>query len=528
MNSKKLTAILCDDEPSIIEDLKNAFEWEQAGIELIGTAQNGRNALDLIFEYKPDLCIIDIKMPQMTGTDVLSHARKAGIDTDFIILSGYNDFAYAKDAIRYGASAYLLKPLNISELHDEVYRICVKRSRDGFGTMNKAYQKQLSQSFLRNLLEGKIIEQGSLDSMLRNADVKLSDTACYVMVLSFEELPDTQTDFSYDSMLHILNKSFEQEQHVFFGYSKTQLIGIFNLSSEIDMLKAERIQQLLKDAGHPLPLIGIGDHVQTLIQCAYSYSRALTAMTYRLYNENQMIFTSSMICTVPPAFRLSDIDYLPLVQFIVKKELDSIRGYCDDFMQKLLYVKMPAPNYVYSSCYALYHMIEQEFSHYSHEEIASVTSPQDLYHCRSLKKIRDWLVSSFIQLSQYIDAVYGYASSKYTSDKLADAGDEIISAAVKYIHDHVTDNIRIEDIAREVHLSASYFAIYFKSHTNVNLRDHLLKEKMEYARRCLLNPETSVTDIAYQLGYRDYRSFSRAFKNIHGITPSDFQSKHTH
>ena len=72
----------------------------------------------------------------------------------------------------------------------------------------------------------------------------------------------------------------------------------------------------------------------------------------------------------------------------------------------------------------------------------------------------------------------------------------------------------------------NYFVIYFKNKTNVNLRDYLLTEKMEYARRVLMNPSASISDVAYDVGYGDYRSFSRAFKNVHGITPSDFQAKY--
>ena len=77
-----------------------------------------------------------------------------------------------------------------------------------------------------------------------------------------------------------------------------------------------------------------------------------------------------------------------------------------------------------------------------------------------------------------------------------------------------------------MHLSPSYFAIYFKGKTGVNLRDYLLAEKMEYARKALTNPDTPISDVAYDVGYGDYRSFSRAFKNVHGITPSDFQARY--
>ena len=151
-----------------------------------------------------------------------------------------------------------------------------------------------------------------------------------------------------------------------------------------------------------------------------------------------------------------------------------------------------------------------------------------MYQFRKLSQIRRWLIDSFCQLSEFIDAVYGYATPKYSSAQKAavEEDDAIIREAKEFIHSHVGKRIKLEDIARHVHLSPSYFAIYFKNKTDVNLRDYLLSEKMEYARLALMNPGTSIRDVAYDVGYGDYRSFSRAFKNVHGITPSDFQSKY--
>lgn len=157
-----------------------------------------------------------------------------------------------------------------------------------------------------------------------------------------------------------------------------------------------------------------------------------------------------------------------------------------------------------------------------------IATAQDLYRFRKLSQIRRWLIDSFCQLSEFIDAVYGYATPKYSqAQKTAvESDDDLIRSAKEFIHSNITNHIKIEDIARHVHLSPSYFAIYFKNKTDVNLRDYLLAEKMEYARRALMNPDTSIRDVAYDVGYGDYRSFSRAFKNVHGITPSDFQSKY--
>ena len=105
--------------------------------------------------------------------------------------------------------------------------------------------------------------------------------------------------------------------------------------------------------------------------------------------------------------------------------------------------------------------------------------------------------------------MYGYATPKYSqAQKTAvESDDDLIRSAKEFIHNNITNHIKIEDIARHVHLSPSYFAIYFKNKTDVNLRDYLLAEKMEYARRALMNPDTSIRDVAYDVGYGDYRSF---------------------
>ena len=128
-NTVEFTAVLADDEYSVLEGVKTAIDWESLGIRIAALASNGHEALDAIIKYKPDLAIIDIRMPDLTGIQVIERCRNAGISTDFIILSGYDDFSYAKEAMRYGAKAYLLKPLNSTELTDEICRIWKEPAR---------------------------------------------------------------------------------------------------------------------------------------------------------------------------------------------------------------------------------------------------------------------------------------------------------------------------------------------------------------------------------------------------------------
>ncbi len=520
------TAILADDEISILRELENAVDWEELGIQLVRLATNGQDTLSAILELRPDFAIIDIKMPDLDGIEVIQKTRKLNILTDFIILSGYDSFSYAKDAIRYGAKAYLLKPLDNSELYDAIYRTCLDRSRQNMGNHNRLYQEKLNLNFLNRLLDSKILEQSMIEQLLQNTRIALSDSSCYVCVLLYEQ---KNQQIPYQQLITSLDQEFSQEKHILWQHRENQIVGIFNASDSLPFQNAIRCQTAIQKNHLPMPLIGIGDMVSGLMECSYSYNRALASITYRLYDDTSGIFTYEILCSVQPVLKLTDIDCLPLVQFIVRKDLEGIRAFCNDFIDRLLYVPMPPPNYVFSMCYSLFHMIEQEFSSFSDQEILSEVNAQDLYHLTKLSQIREWMINSFCHLSEFIDAVYGYGGNKYTKTppNCAEPEDSIIRTAKEFIHKNITCHIKIEDIAQQVHLSPSYFAIYFKNKTNINLRDYLLTEKMEYARRALMNPNTSINEVSYTVGYGYYRSFSRAFKNIHGITPSDFQAKYT-
>ncbi len=532
MTPTQFTAIIADDEPAILKGLKESINWSELDLSIIALAHDGREALNLITKLNPDIAIIDIKMPTLSGLDVIRNAKDAGSATDFIILSGYNDFSYAKDAIKYGARAYLLKPLDKEEFYGEVYRICSERAH----TLETPYPDRQflpygsETVFFNNLIDSKILDSGKIKNILLSSRINLSDSPCYVLVLLFAQdlAENALEELPFPLIIAKLNEHFDTIRHRFWKYDHQKIIGIFNTSNTTSFQIAMQCIDVLTAQNLPLPQIGVGDTVSGLFECPYSYNRALTALSYQLYDDRSKIFTYEFICTVPPKVTLSDIDYLPLVQAIVRRDKDAIKNYCDTFIDSLLYVTMPPPNYVFSLCYALFNLIEQEFSSFSQQDITLTTNAKDLYQFKKLTQIRQWLTESFCQLSEFIDAVYGYsdpASSRKPAKITEDVKDNIIKTAKEYIHGNIQKHIKIEDIARQVHLSPSYFAIYFKNKTNINLRDYLLNEKMEYAKKKLSDPSISISDVAYDIGYGDYRSFSRAFKNIYGITPSDFQAR---
>ena len=335
-NTVGFTAVLADDEELILKRLEESVNWEELNIQLVSLAQNGKQALEAILTFKPDLAVIDIRMPEISGLEVIQRSRNAGIQTDFIILSGYDDFSYAQEAIRYGARAYLLKPVNSSELYDEIYRICLEHSRRKGPRISRLYQNKLNVSFFNKLIDSKILEPGIIQQILSSTELNISDSPCYVCVIQFDDdIPKKKPPLSADELTAALDRHFAHEKHVFWNYNARQVVGIFNISSTLPFQNAMGCLEVIRSLNLSPPVIGIGDTVSSLMECPYSYNRALTAMTYQLYDDTSRIFTSESICTIPPTLKLSDIDYLPLIQFIVKKDLEGIRTYCNDFMNRL-------------------------------------------------------------------------------------------------------------------------------------------------------------------------------------------------
>lgn len=140
---------------------------------------------------------------------------------------------------------------------------------------------------------------------------------------------------------------------------------------------------------------------------------------------------------------------------------------------------------------------------FSYDEINSLNSVQEM--C-------SWLIQVFCRYSQMLKDF---------------AGDEnrTIRIAKEYIRNNLSRNLKAKDVAAQVNLSEAYFAIYFKDKTGVNFRDYLLNVRMEYAKQMLKSHVANISEIAYRTGYQDYRSFSRAFKNETGMTPSEYQNQ---
>lgn len=134
--------ILADDEPNILYGMQKGIDWESLGFSVVGTAQNGKEVLDMMDEFHPDLVISDIKMPFMDGLELAKNIHENYMNTKVILFSGWDDFTYARLAISYGVSEYVMKPID----YEEMQRLLIKMYQE----LEKEYNEKINRVRLEN------------------------------------------------------------------------------------------------------------------------------------------------------------------------------------------------------------------------------------------------------------------------------------------------------------------------------------------------------------------------------------------
>lgn len=517
--NNQIKVVIADDEKSIRDGLNNSVAWEQLNTYVVDVVSDGKQALASIIENKPDICIIDICMPELSGLEVIKICKDKNIDTEFLILSGYSDFSYAQEAIRCGAKGYLLKPISLDKLMSELYTLCSYIIDKKSLTINIDQLRKTSKfHVLSQIVNGDIRnDQINANNLI---DLKINDSTNRIIVCVFTNSKDS---------LHLEEDALSLLEHAHYcvpceiwSPKTNQVLLLFNDSSK-DLRLSHDIARLTLFKLSPLTTsligIGIGDAVESLQKTAYSYNRALLALSYQMYNEQPSVYDPTSICDIAPSMSPTQINYSELTDAILSSDYEAMNHYLDTFFLSLFYVSQPPPTFIKGMCIYLVVNVLKDLNQKIHNDFSfPQVSYEELNLLITFSEMKAWMFNFFDDCCK-ISKEVSFADT-YTVDNIVDK-------AKKYVQDNLLKNIRTKDIASFVNLSESYFAAYFKQKTGVNLRDYLLNCKIDYAKSRIQEDKATISEIAYDLGYTDYRSFSRAFKNITSMSPSEYASQQT-
>lgn len=524
-----ITILIVDDEAEIRSGLRTIIPWEDYSATVIGTAVNGVEALDKIRYYEPDIVITDIQMPGMNGLELVRRAREEQFDCSFVILSGYDDFEYARTAIRYGIEDYLLKPLSIKELTALICKlkenIIDKRNlhTDQLSTLNKLRSAEVSlhrQNLIPQLLRGELAV-GELKRTLTEYNLPIQDTTSSVVLIQvFHSRFDLDENVELSQRLITLKNILESELTntpvLISEYPPNGLILIVNLPF-IHYSKEtlpEFLNHCLTSWNGDNLAAAIGKPVSSLSEISSSFQNARQAITWHIYPGSGLVIEPEVTNHPQPPVTMPGDEIL---QAILRNDFEDIYHRFTIYFNSLITSPLPPPSYLYSMCNYLIITIQNQLTSYLDGPPTSFSgnSYTTLSSLSSLEEIRSWMVEILCSFANEL------------SVSRATKSDPLIEKAIAYIRTNLLKNPRTEEVCNYLGLSKSYFSTYFKNKTQLNFRDYLLDLKINYAQEQLKSPENKAGDVAMVLGYEEYGSFSRAFKARTGLTPSDYQKQYT-
>lgn len=541
-----LKIFLAEDEVVVRETIKRMIPWEELGFELVGEAADGEMALPLLIRQQPDLLITDIKMPFMDGLTLARLAKKEIPGLKVVILSGYDDFNYAKQAIGIGVEDYLLKPITKNALIERLSEIrsryehekTQKEYYEKFQREMQAYEKNSSRDFFEALVGGSM---DMMEVYKRAEKLGLDIVAEAYNVLIFTMNCDEDFSRQRDEYSSWEAESLELLENFFAGHSSAMLFRS-NIFSYGVLLKGQRetieentracvdeIRKILsRQDGRREWFLAVGQSVERLSQIQKSYHTASRAFSQRyLYDENILYYDEMETMEHPGGQAetednayLQKVDVNALNSAILQKFLSNgLQEETENFVKDYFYAIGQEP--MESLVFRNYVILNVRFSVISFikglgcdtNEMESADTEEVL--AESGKNMESAIAYAKKMISQAIEIRDQNSGNKNRS---------ILKTAVDFIDSHYMDEeISLNTVANVANVSSNHFSALFSQNMGQTFIEYLTSLRMNKAKELLRCTGMRSSEIAGEIGYKDAHYFSYLFKKTQGMTPSDYR-----
>ena len=541
-----LKIFLAEDELVVRETIKRMIPWEELGFELVGEAADGEMALPLLIRQQPDLLITDIKMPFMDGLTLARLAKKEIPGLKVVILSGYDDFNYAKQAIGIGVEDYLLKPITKNALIERLSEIrsryehekTQKEYYEKFQREMQAYEKNSSRDFFEALVDGSM---DMMEVYKRAEKLGLDIVAEAYNVLIFTMNCDEDFSGQRDEYSSWEAESLELLENFFAGHSSAMLFRS-NIFSYGVLLKGQRetieentracvdeIRKILsRQDGRREWFLAVGQSVERLSQIQKSYHTASRAFSQRyLYDENILYYDEMETMEHPGGQAetednayLQKVDVNALNPAILQKFLSNgLQEETENFVKDYFYAIGQEP--MESLVFRNYVILNVRFSVISFikglgcdtNEMESADTEEVL--AESGKNMESAIAYAKKMISQAIEIRDQNSGNKNRS---------ILKTAVDFIDSHyMEEDISLNTVANVANVSSNHFSALFSQNMGQTFIEYLTTLRMNKAKELLRCTGMRSSEIAGEIGYKDAHYFSYLFKKTQGMTPSDYR-----
>lgn len=536
-----IKVFLVEDEFTVRERMKKNVEWEEYGFELVGEAGDGEMAYPMILETQPDIIITDIKMPFMDGLELSSLVKEAMPDIKIIILSGYDEFEYAKRAISIGITDYLLKPISAKKLIESMNKVkCVIKEERKKAESLKAYlaNEKENKNGARKKFFNELVtcKQGMAELIERaNAlDIKLMASGYNILLLKilFQEATLGYYDEVQGKLTEALRRWCEDEQSYILFNRETEGWAILLKQNRGECNKNEEeavkdIQEIMKEYATLSYCIGVGERVYRVSEIATAFDKANKALSYRyLLRDREVIYYSQLEAYSTTIEREEiSITHLDVSKFDEKTINDflrtGIKGQVAEFAKNYLKSMGPGTD---SFLFRQYIMMDIYLNVVSFVEQLGYEKSYIVEKCGDIHQIKDVLQT--IEKSEvYLENLLMTALSLRDEISGKRYGNLLEEAKIYIELNYNQESISLNSVAEHVNISPSHFSAIFSQEIGQTFISYLTDIRMKKAKELLRCSSMKTLEVGFSVGYRDPHYFSYLFKKTQNCTPKEYRKR---
>ena len=539
---------LVEDEIIIRQSIKNSIDWEKEGYEFVGDASDGELALPVILKEKPDILITDIRMPFMDGLE-LSRMVKAELpDIKIVILSGYDDFEYAKQAIKIGVAEYLLKPVSSAVLLEHLSEIAekVRDEREDLALKKVYYQEMqeneelIKMKFLGELISGKLSLADAMEKGKR-FHMNLSGPFYRIILFKFIQEDHVQAEQSEDlARAYAAVGNYVDGLKDAFRFQRGVEGWAFLLTSvEEDMeAQTERFIEGLKEVIAPFEALtwfgGIGSEAARLRELRYSFREADKAFAGRFVQEpNQIISVEQLnyeqLDNEFDANIFGEINQFDqiITRFLSSGSLEEVESFVGALFTEISedhFRSLMIRQYIIMNIYATVLTFCKKLRKDAGVDGEAAGQMESLRENEEILKRAVSTAESVDDIKAYIGTLLDHAIELRNTVSGRRYSDIIQTAKKRIEQDYMSEDISLNSVAAEVCMSPSYFSSVFSKEMGKTFIEYLTEVRMEKAKQYLACSSMKTSEISYEVGYKDPHYFSYIFKKTQGCTPKEYRA----
>lgn len=536
--------MLVDDEEEVRKSIIHKIDWNAVGFQVVGDAENGEDALEKLEVLEPDVVLTDIRMPYMDGLTLAERIRQKYPSMKILIFSGFDDFEYAKKAIKLNVTEYILKPVNVEELTAILRR--VKGSLDeeielrrNVDLLRENYRRSLpilKERFLKDLVSGPM-EEYRIKERMEEYGIDLSGAKKWIALAVDIETDQFREDGRLPiheeknlipiSVTQIIEKNLKPYyRHILFSFSGTrgmEIAGIVAIDENntqtglIDIL-GDICKDVRKIVKVPVT-IGIGHSSQNLKGIAASFQSAVDALGYKaIVGSGSTVYISDVEPGIGGKLvfdKKEESDLVLAIKFGPEEKIVEAVSAIMDHMNNAKVHTRQYQAYMLSISNCMVQLIQQYDLDMNQmfDGIAAGGDPfATLPQILKKEEFGQWLLSLAFKINSAMNEERDHAAK------------QIMEKAKQYIMDNYQDpDLSVEQICRYLHMSPAYFSTMFRKATGQTYVNYLTEVRLNKAVELLNMTDDKTYVIASKVGYQEQNYFSYVFKKKFGVSPTKFR-----